>query len=84
MVAKIRDWASAHPRLAGWLALSVGMVIVMLFASSGAGIAPGNLVFLVLATIATAGLCVWIISWEDGDESEGKETPTATTKSTKG
>jgi len=28
---------------------------------------PGQWAALIAATIALAGLCVWIISWEDGE-----------------
>ena len=70
MFAKVRAWANAHPRLAAWIGLSIGMVIILVIASNGAGLQPGNLLFLVLATIGVAGLCVWIIGWEDADDAE--------------
>ncbi len=70
MFAKARAWANAHPRLAAWIGLSIGMVIILLIASNGAGLQLGNLVFLVAATVGVAGLCVWIIGWEDGDDAE--------------
>ncbi|MEO6062121.1 MAG: hypothetical protein ABIQ99_09300 [Thermoflexales bacterium] len=70
MFAKVRAWANAHPRLAAWIGLSIGMVIILVIASNGAGLQFGNLVFLVAATVVVAGLCVWIIGWEDGDDAE--------------
>jgi hypothetical protein len=33
------------------------------------GLLPTQLIALVVATILLAGLCVWIIGWEDNDES---------------
>ena len=70
MFAKVRAWANTHPRLAAWIGLSIGMVIILVIASNGAGLQFGNLAFLVLATVGVAGLCVWIIGWEDGDDAE--------------
>lgn len=79
MFSKLRAWASAHPRLASWIGLSIGMVIVLLIASNGAGLTAVNLIFLILATIGTAGLCVWIIGWEDADD-DGTAEPAKTAK----
>ena len=56
-----------HPNLILWAALAVGMVIVLLVAARSVGFAAPQWVALVAATVALAGLCVWIISWEDGD-----------------
>lgn len=75
MFAKLRAWANAHPRLASWIGLSIGMVIILLIASNGAGLQAGNLIFLALATIGVAGLCVWIIGWEDGADEEEAPAP---------
>ena len=56
-----------HPNLILWAALAVGMVIVLLVAARNVGFAAPQWAALVAATVALAGLCVWIISWEDGD-----------------
>jgi hypothetical protein len=34
------------------------------------GFSPGQWLALAIATIVLAGLCVWIINWESGDEEE--------------
>jgi len=53
-----------HPNLVMWLVLSVGMVIMVLYAGKDVGFQPAQTLALVLATIGLAGLCVWIINWE--------------------
>lgn len=53
-----------HPRLASWLVLSLGMVVMLLIAARDKGLAPVQLVWMLLATVGLAGACAWIISWE--------------------
>jgi hypothetical protein len=65
----LKTWASQHPRLTAWIALAVGMVIILLWSAKDVGLLPTQLAALVIATILLAGLCVWIIGWEDQDES---------------
>jgi len=64
----LKTWAGQHPRLAAWFALAVGMVIILLWSAKDVGLLPTQLAALVVATIILAGLCVWIIGWEDPDE----------------
>jgi hypothetical protein len=66
----LRSWASNHPRIAAWLGLAVGMVIILLWSAKDVGLLPSQMAALVVATIVLAGLCVWIISWEDNEESK--------------
>ena len=56
-----------HPNLVSWLLLAVGMVIILVIAARDVGFKPGQWAALIAATVALAGLCVWIISWEDGE-----------------
>ena len=56
-----------HPNLILWAALAVGMVIVLLVAARNVGFTAPQWAALMATTVALAGLCVWIISWEDGD-----------------
>jgi len=58
-------WASRHPRLAAWMVLAVGMVVLLIFEASDVGLLPTQWLALIVATILVAGLCVWIVSWED-------------------
>jgi len=73
-------WMSRHPRLAAWIALSVGMVVLLLIEARDVGLLPGQWIALIAATVlvagALAGACVWIISWEDEDELVESTTPT--------
>ncbi len=70
MVEKIKAFAAAKPRLAAWIALAAGMVIILIIAARDVGLLWNQWLFLILATIGLAGLCVWIIGWESGDEPD--------------
>lgn len=75
------QWAMQHPRLAAWIVLSVGMVILLAMAARDVGLLPGQWLALMTAAVLVAGACVWIISWEDEDEAADAEggDPTAVT-----
>lgn len=64
MIASVRGFVGKHPQVTAWIVLSIGMVAMLLVASRDVGLLPTQLLALVVATIALAGLCVWIISWE--------------------
>lgn len=69
-----------HPNLVSWLVLAVGMVVIVVIAARNVGFQPGQWAAVIAATIALAGLCVWIISWEDspnGDSLSDKEQDAA-------
>jgi hypothetical protein len=66
----VLNWASTHPRLAAWLVLSVGMAVMLIYFGRDVGLTALNWVSLIIATVGTAGLCIWIISWEDAEELE--------------
>ncbi|MCL5950579.1 MAG: hypothetical protein M1132_02485 [Chloroflexi bacterium] len=66
----IKELARQHPRVAAWIALAIGMVIILLWSAKDVGLLPSQMAALVVATILLAGLCVWIISWEDGEEEK--------------
>ena len=72
-------WASRHPRLAAWIVLAVGMVALLIFFGREVGLTAFNWASLIVATVGVAGLCIWIISWEDdGEEANGEVTPAST------
>ena len=76
MLSKLKSWASQHPKLAAWILLAIGMVIVLIIAARDVGLLWNQWLFLILATIGLAGLCVWIIGWESNDEEpETAATP---------
>lgn len=67
-------WASVHPRLAAWIVLSVGMVAMLVYEARDVGLEPSQWIALVVATVLVAGLCIWIISWEDEDDTPEQPT----------
>ncbi len=64
-MTQLRNLWNAHPRLVSWLVLAVGMVLIVVIAARNVGFKPGQWAALIAATVVLAGLCVWIISWED-------------------
>lgn len=73
-MSSLKEFVSQHPRLVAWVALAVGMVAVLLFSARDVSLELGQRIALVVATIGLAGLCVWIIGWE---EEEGEDAPAA-------
>ena len=67
---QVTTWAKTHPRLAAWLVLALGMDLMVAYEARSVGLLPGQWVALLVATTLVAGLCVWIIGWEDDDEDE--------------
>jgi len=61
-------WASRHPRVAAWIVLSLGMVILLVIEAREVGLLPLQWVALIVACVLVAGACIWIVSWEDRDE----------------
>jgi hypothetical protein len=73
------NWASRHPRLAAWIVLSVGMVVLLVYEGRDVGLLATQWLALVIATVLVAGACIWIISWEDeSEEVAASETPATT------
>ena len=54
-----------HPNLVSWAVLAIGMVIIVVFSARNVGFQPAQWAAIIVATILLAGLCVWIVSWED-------------------
>lgn len=65
MLSSLKQFASQHPRLATWLVLAIGMVAILVWSARDVGLLPGQWAALIVATIGLAGLCVWIIGWEE-------------------
>jgi hypothetical protein len=70
MMNAIRKLWNAHPNLVSWAVLAIGMVVIVIIAARNVGFQPGQWAALIAATIGLAGLCVWIISWEDNEKNE--------------
>lgn len=64
VVTVVRRFVSEHPLLLTWAVLAVVMVAMVLFAAKDVGFLPTQMAALIAATVALAGACVWIISWE--------------------
>lgn len=59
-----------HPRVAAWIVLALGMVILLAIEARDVGLSVMNWIALIVATVLVAGACIWIVSWEDNDEPE--------------
>ncbi len=65
---QLRKMWTDHPTRLSWAVLAVGMVAIVVLAARSVGFTPGQWLAVIVATILLAGLCVWIISWEDDDQ----------------
>ncbi|MBU0705581.1 MAG: hypothetical protein KKC18_17185 [Chloroflexi bacterium] len=72
-MSALKQFVNQHPRLTAWLVLAVGMVIILVWSARDVGLLPGQWAALIIATVLLAGLCVWIIGWEDEEEEGEKE-----------
>lgn len=63
-------WIKAHPRLTAWIVLALGMNAMLVYEARSVGLLAGQWLALIVATTLVAGLCVWIIGWEDDDEDD--------------
>ena len=76
---QIMTWVRTHPRLAAWLVLGLGMDLMVAYEARSVGLLPGQWIALIIATTLVAGLCVWIIGWEDDEEDEADAAAPAET-----
>ncbi len=79
-MSKLTAFVRSHPRLTAWIVLAIGMVAILVWSARDVGLLPGQWAALIIATIGVAGLCVWIIGWEDeGEKSKesgaGEKSP---------
>jgi hypothetical protein len=59
-----------HPNLLSFVILAIGMLIILYFSARHVGFTSIQWLALAAATVALAGLSVWIISWGDDEEDE--------------
>ena len=71
-MSTIKGFVSNHPQLTAWIVLAAGMVAILLWSAKDVGLLPGQMIALAVATILVAGLCVWIIGWEDEEPEEAE------------
>ncbi len=64
-MTRIRDFMARHPQMVNWIALAIGMVLILLWAAKDVDLLPSQRGAMVAATIGLAGMCVWILGWED-------------------
>ncbi len=69
-MSAIKRFFVQHPRLAAWMVLAIGMVVILIWSARDVGLLPAQWTALIVATVCLAGLCVWIIGWEEGGEGE--------------
>lgn len=72
LLGTLITFADQRPRLAAWIVLSVGIVVLLLVEARDVGLQVGQWAALIGASVAVAGLCIWIVSWEDKDEEPKK------------
>lgn len=72
-MSSLKQLVNQYPRLTAWFVLAVGMVIILVWSARDVGLLPAQWAALIVATIGLAGLCVWIIGWEDEEEEEQEE-----------
>ena len=69
----IKELVTRHPRLTAWVVLAVGMVAILIWSARNVGLGALQWAALIVATILLAGLCVWIIGWDDQEEEPEEE-----------
>jgi hypothetical protein len=68
-------FADTRPRIAAWLFLGIAMVVLLVIEARDVGLLPGQWIALIIATLLVAGLCIWIVTFEDSaDDTESAET----------
>lgn len=65
----VRKFANDHPQLLAWIALAIGMVIILIWSARDVGFNASQWVALIVTTVLLAGACVWIIGWEDEEDN---------------
>jgi MFS superfamily sulfate permease-like transporter len=70
---RLKAFVANHPQITAWVVLAVGMVIILLWSAKDVGLLPGQMIALIAATVLVAGLCVWIIGWEDEEAEQAQQ-----------
>jgi hypothetical protein len=74
MLRRAWKWLTEMSRLAQWVILGIGMVIILWITSWNVpNLTLSNRAFLTIATVLVAGLCVWIINWGDDEDDEDEK-----------
>ena len=59
----IRNFVRNHPQITAWIALAIGMVIILVWSAKDVGFTASQWAALIVTTILLAAACVWIIGW---------------------
>lgn len=70
VLGSVITFLDTYPRMSAWAVLSAGIVGLLVYEARDVGLSAGNWAALIIASIVVAGLCVWIVSWEDEDETK--------------
>ncbi len=81
VVGNVVNILEVYPRISAWVVLSVGIVGLLVYEARDVGLTAANWVALIVASVIVAGLCIWIVSWED--EEEAPPTPVIVKSETK-
>ena len=68
VVGNILTVIDTYPRISAWIVLSVGIVALLIYEARDVGLTTTNWIALIVASVLVAGLCIWIVSWEDEEE----------------
>lgn len=68
-MGSIKNWIMQHPNLSAWFVLALGMVILLLVEARDVGLDTSQWFWLIVITILVAGLCIWIVSWGDDEDT---------------
>jgi hypothetical protein len=60
----VKSFPASHPYLAAFALLAIAMQGVLYWATRSLSLAPTQYGAIAVATVALAGLCVWIVTWE--------------------
>jgi hypothetical protein len=83
VIGPLLRFADARPRLAAWIFLSLGIVILLIIEARDVGLLITQWIALIVASVLVAGLCIWIVTWEDNDETEANAASAADAASPK-
>jgi hypothetical protein len=75
-MAFLKQFVNQHPRLTLWAVLAAGFVAILVVSAWQVGFTVGQWVAIIVTVIGLAGLCVWIIGWEDEEEGEQEQNQT--------
>ena len=67
VLGSVLNVVDTYPRISAWIVLSAGIVGLLVYEARDVGLSAGNWAALIIASIIVAGLCIWIVSWEDED-----------------